>query len=114
MSDACIFCKIIAKEIPSTIIAQNEEIIVIKDINPKAPIHYLIIPKKHVVDITKFEASDKNLAGAMVLMAQQLAQQLPGSKAFRLVVNNGADAGQIVFHTHFHFLAGNTLTHNNM
>jgi histidine triad (HIT) family protein len=103
---SCIFCKIIAKELPATVIAETDEILVIKDINPKAPIHYLIIPKKHIPDITGFDISDTNLAGQMVLMAKQLAEQLPGSKGFKLLVNNGADAGQVVFHVHFHFLAG--------
>lgn len=102
----CIFCKIITKEIPSTIIAQNEQIIVIKDINPKAPIHYLIIPKKHIADISGFDNSDIQLAGQMIMMAKELAQQLPGSQAFKLLVNNGADVGQSVFHAHIHFLAG--------
>lgn len=106
MTTPCIFCKIIAKEIPTTVIAENEQIIVIKDINPKAPIHYLIIPKKHVADITGFNDADIALAGQMVMMAKQLAQDLPGSKAFKLVVNNGADAGQCVFHVHFHLLSG--------
>ncbi len=107
---SCIFCKIIAKQLPSTVIAENDNILVIKDINPKAPIHYLIIPKKHVADITGFEDSDTNLAGQMVLMAKQLAKQLAGSQSFKLLVNNGSDAGQIVFHAHFHFLSGNPST----
>ena len=107
---SCIFCKIIAKEIPSTIIAENDQIIVIKDINPKAPIHYLIIPKKHISDITGFDDSDVNLAGSMVLMAKQIAAGLPGSRAFKLLVNNGPDAGQCVFHVHFHLLAGKKMS----
>ncbi len=106
MSLSCIFCKIIAREVPSTIIAETDDIIVIKDINPKAPIHYLIIPKKHMADLTKFEQTDAPLAGHMLLMAKQLSQGLSGSQDFKLMVNNGADAGQIVFHAHIHFLAG--------
>ncbi len=103
---SCIFCKIIARELPATIIAENQEIIVIKDINPKAPIHYLILPKRHIADITEFQDSDTNLAGQMLLMAKQLAKGLSGSQSFKLLVNNGADAGQVVFHSHIHFLAG--------
>lgn len=106
MNSSCIFCKIIAKQIPSTVIAETDDIIVIKDINPRAPIHYLIIPKKHMADLTGFEYQDVQLAGNMLLMAKELAQQLSGSQAFKLVVNNGADAGQCVFHAHIHFLAG--------
>ncbi len=102
----CIFCKIIAQELPATIIAQNDQILVIQDIHPKAPIHYLIMPKKHITDINSFQETDRELAGQMVLMAQQLAKELPGSQAFKLLVNNGADAGQVIFHVHFHFLAG--------
>ena len=106
LSKSCIFCKIIVKEIPATIIAESDDILVIKDINPKAPIHYLIIPKKHITDITELHADDRGLAGDMLLMAKELSKSLSGSKAFKLLVNNGADAGQCVFHLHFHFLAG--------
>ena len=106
MVSSCIFCKIIAKQIPSTIITENDQVIVIKDIYPKAPIHYLIIPKKHIVDIAAFEAGDADLAASMLMMAKELTIMLDGSKAFKLLVNNGADAGQMVFHSHMHFLAG--------
>ena len=108
----CLFCKIINKELSASIIAENEQIIVIKDIYPKAPIHYLIIPKKHITDITGFSDSDRALAGNLLLMGKQLAQSLSEPKAFRLVVNNGADAGQVIFHSHLHFLAGLKSNHN--
>lgn len=103
---SCIFCKIIAHQIPATIVAENDEIIAIKDINPKAPVHYLIIPKKHIDSVTHLMPDDSALAGSMMLMAQELAKKLSGSQSFRLIVNTGAGAGQSVFHLHFHFLAG--------
>ncbi|MDR3550920.1 MAG: histidine triad nucleotide-binding protein [Candidatus Babeliales bacterium] len=107
MSDQnCIFCKIINKQIPSNIVAENDELIVIKDIAPKAPVHLLIIPRIHIKDVASLDSSHIDLAGKMVLMAQGLSKQLSGSKAFRLMINNGADAGQAVFHLHMHFLSG--------
>jgi len=107
---ACVFCAIIQGSLPAHIIMQNDAVIVIKDIAPKAPVHYLIIPKKHVTDITSLEQQDAQMAGQLLLMAQQLASHLSGSQAFRLVVNNGADAGQKVFHLHLHFLSGQVMT----
>jgi len=105
----CIFCKIIAKEIPATVIKETDDILVIKDIAPKTPIHYLIIPKKHIADLQSLQDADKALACNMFFMAQELSKNLPGSKAFRLVSNNGHEAGQRVFHIHLHFLAGKEL-----
>jgi histidine triad (HIT) family protein len=102
----CVFCKIISGQLPAKVIAQTDDIIVIDNIAPKSPIHYLIIPKKHVSDITALTHEDVMLAGDMLLMAKKLAADLSGSQAFRLIVNNGSDVGQSVFHVHFHFLAG--------
>ena len=102
----CVFCKILAGQLPAKVIAQTDDIIVIDNIAPKAAIHYLIIPKKHVSDITALTQEDVTLSGDMLLMAKQLASNLSGSQAFRLIVNNGSDVGQSVFHLHFHFLAG--------
>ena len=102
----CIFCKIIAKELSSKIIAENNDVIVIQDIAPKAPVHYLIIPKKHIADVMALQETDALLVGKLLLMAKELGAKLTGSQAFRLVVNNGSDVGQSVFHLHFHFLSG--------
>lgn len=102
----CIFCKIVAGSMTSNIIAQTDELIVIKDIAPKAPIHYLIIPKKHVKDIQSLERTDCCLASKMVLMAQRLSKETTGAHDFKFVINSGYEAGQRVFHLHAHFLAG--------
>jgi histidine triad (HIT) family protein len=101
----CIFCDIIQKKIPATIIKETDDIVVIKDINPKAPIHYLIIPKKHIESVQEFAQEDQQLAGSLLLMAKQLQQDLDGG-GFRLHINSGKDVGQLVPHLHVHFLAG--------
>lgn len=111
MSD-CLFCKIIKKEISSTIIHETKTVLVIEDIAPKAPIHYLVIPKKHIENIHYLKECDSRLIWEMVKIAQDLANKLPGSKAFNLISNNGVNAGQAVFHLHWHFLSGkNIYTH---
>ena len=106
----CVFCKIINKEIPAKIIAENDSVIVIQDIAPKTPIHYLIIPKKHFANITKLEQSDRALAGDLLLMAKYLSETVTGAKEFRLVSNNGISVSQSVFHIHVHFCAGKALS----
>jgi histidine triad (HIT) family protein len=102
----CIFCKIIAQELPSEIIAESEEYLIIQDIAPKAPVHLLIIPKKHIPDIASLDADDCCMAANMFLIAQQISQEIPIAKDFKLVINNGAQAGQKIKHLHMHFLAG--------
>lgn len=102
----CIFCKIIAGYLPAQIIAQTEEVLVIQDRAPKAPIHWLIIPKKHLENITSLERDDIILAGKMLWQAKELAQTLAGSQSFKLITNTGTEAGQVIFHLHFHFLSG--------
>ncbi len=103
---SCIFCKIINDLLPSSKIYEDEYSLVIKDIAPQAPIHYLIIPKKHVADIQSLQKEDAALAAHLLLVAKKISELDQATQDFRLVVNNGAGAGQIIFHLHFHFLGG--------
>jgi|AntAceMinimDraft_18_1070375.scaffolds.fasta_scaffold00555_15 histidine triad (HIT) family protein len=105
MIEECIFCKIIKGDVPAERVAETDELIAIKDINPKAPHHYLIIPKKHIVDLRSFQEEDMALGGKMFSLAQKISKDL-GDIAFRLVISNGYDAGQRIDHLHMHFLAG--------
>lgn len=110
MDSTCVFCKIINNLIPSRIIAETDDVIVIQDIAPKAPVHYLIIPKIHIKDINSLNQEHADVAGKMLLMARDLSHKLSDSGSFRLIANNGADVGQSVFHLHFHFLSGKRFT----
>lgn len=105
----CIFCKIVADQLPSSKIAENDDVLVIKDLYPKAPIHYLILPKKHIKDISQLDTDDTHLASKLLLMAQELSKKDEQHAQFRLVSNNGPLAGQCVFHIHLHFVAGKQL-----
>ena len=100
-----IFQKIIDKEIPADIIYEDEKSLVFKDINPVAPTHILIIPKKQIEKISDAEETDQDLLGHLLIVAGKVARQLGVENAFRLVVNNGAGAQQTVFHLHIHLLA---------
>lgn len=105
-----IFCKIINKDIPSEIIAEGEGWIAIKDIAPKAPVHVLIIPKKHIGGMEDIEEDDAELIGRMVLGAQGIARKMGVSeKGYRLIINHGVHGGQLVPHLHFHLLGGKVL-----
>jgi len=106
VANNCVFCNIVAGTLKAALIAESSDLIVIQDIRPKAPIHYLIIPKKHIDSLCSITQSDISLMGSIMLMAQKLACDNEEMLDFRLLTNNGAGAGQSVFHLHFHFLAG--------
>ena len=105
MTDS-IFQKIIDKEIPAEILFEDDKCLVFKDINPIAPIHVLIIPKKPIEKISDSKKEDTELLGYLLLKAGDISRELGVEEAFRLVVNNGAGAQQTVFHLHIHLIAG--------
>mgnify|MGYP001231270469 FL=1 len=104
-----LFEKIINKEIPAEILYEDDISIVIKDISPQAPTHLLIIPKKVIPKLSDATDEDQDILGHLMLLAGKIADQLGLDETFRLVVNNGAKAGQSVFHLHLHLLSGRPL-----
>ena len=107
----CIFCKIIQKQIPATVIYEDEELLVIEDIRPKAPLHCLILPKKHIATINDTESLDQQLLGRMILTAKDIAKQIDLSEfGYRLVFNVNPGGGQDVYHIHLHLLGGRQMT----
>jgi histidine triad (HIT) family protein len=105
----CLFCKIVKGEIPSKKIRDDEEVLAFHDINPQAPSHVLIIPKRHIDSLDAAQAEDAALLGRLLLTARELAEELGISGGYRVVNNCGAPAGQSVFHVHFHLLGGRPL-----
>ena len=105
-----IFSKIITREIPAKIVYEDDLCLAFHDVNPQAPTHVLLIPKKEIPRLVDATAEDAALLGHLMLTANKIAQQLGVGEAFRLAVNNGADAGQSVFHLHLHILAGRAFT----
>lgn len=106
----CIFCKIVNKELDTEIVFEDEQILVFKDINPKAPVHLLIIPKKHIESIAHLAEEDKGLIGEMFWRAKKLAEEKGIDKSgYKLIINCGDDAGQIIKHLHLHLLGGQKL-----
>jgi histidine triad (HIT) family protein len=103
MSD-CVFCKIVAGQLPSKKVFETDRLLAFEDINPKAPTHILLVPKRHVVNLADGSA-DPALLGELVAASAEVARQR-GVTDYRLVTNTGAEAGQLVFHLHFHLLAG--------
>ncbi len=106
----CIFCRIINGEIQSDILYQDEEVIAIRDINPQAPTHLLVLPKSHIASLAQVGPDQKPLLGHLVHVANELAKREGVSdKGYRLVINSGAEAGQEVLHLHLHLLGGRPL-----
>lgn len=108
LDTSCIFCKIIQGSIPATVIQENKFVKVIKDIHPKAPTHYLIIPKKHILDLANLTDIDQPFGWEMLKIASIIAKE-NSIKGFNLISNNGKTAGQSVMHLHFHFIAGKNI-----
>jgi histidine triad (HIT) family protein len=105
--DDCVFCNIVNRTIEAQILFENERLIVIKDILPKAPVHLLIIPKKHILSITHTEAEDEALVGEMIVIAKEMAKKYGiGESGYKLVFNVGRDGGQVIPHLHLHLLGG--------
>ena len=109
MSDT-LFTKIINREIPANIVYEDDSCLAFRDINPQAPVHILIIPKKPIEMVSKASEEDGNLLGHLLLTAKKIAADEGYADAFRLAVNNGAEVGQTVFHLHVHLLAGREFT----
>ena len=101
-----IFSKIIRREIPADIVYEDETTLAFKDINPQAPIHILVIPKKPIPSLADATSEDHILMGNLLLTAKQVAQEQGIQNGYRVVINNGIDAGQTVFHLHLHILGG--------
>ena len=106
MSD-CAFCRIVARQSPADIVYEDDAVLAFKDIYPKAPVHLLIVPKRHIASLTDATPQDAVLLGRCVVVARRLAETTGyAEKGFRLSVNTGPEGGQVVYHVHFHFTAG--------
>jgi histidine triad (HIT) family protein len=106
MDPNCIFCRIVSGQIPSTRVYENDQIIVFRDIHPKAPVHLLLIPREHVESLMTAGPQHEALVGKMLVLAPRLVREQGSADGFRVVINNGPGGGQEVFHLHMHVLAG--------
>ena len=110
MSD-CLFCGIVDGKIKANLVYEDDAVVAFKDIAPKAPVHFLIIPRKHVAGVSDIAESDRELIGAIFQVAAKLAREHGiAESGYRVVVNSGADAGQSVFHINYHLLGGRQLS----
>ncbi len=108
---SCLFCKIVEGQIPAAIVHHDEALVAFKDINPQAPLHLLIIPRRHIATLNDLGPDQDALVGSMTRLAARLAaDQGYADRGYRIVFNCNADAGQTVFHIHLHLLAGRSLT----
>ena len=107
----CIFCQIVSGKIPADIVYQNEEVIAFRDIEPQAPVHLIIIPKRHMPSLVHLSEADSSLVGHMVVIANQLAKREGvADSGYRLVISCGNEGGQLVPHLHLHLLGGRRLS----
>ena len=112
MTQDCLFCKIANKDIPADIVFEDELVIAFRDISPQAPVHLLIVPRRHITTLNDVATDDQALLGHMILTASRLAEQEKLSEpGYRLIMNCNQDGGQTVFHIHLHLLGGRQLTH---
>ena len=109
MSDDCLFCKIAEGKIPADTVYEDERIIAFRDISPQAPLHVLIVPRKHIATLNDADEQDGDLFGHILLTAKRIAADQGMQAGYRVVNNCGATAGQSVFHIHFHLLGGRPL-----
>ncbi len=105
MSGECVFCKIVAGEIPSAKVYEDDDFLAFRDINPAAPVHLLVIPKQHIARLSEANAADRDMLGRFLLLVGHISRE-QGLDSYRLIVNDGAGAGQTVFHLHAHILSG--------
>ncbi|HTF57559.1 MAG TPA: histidine triad nucleotide-binding protein [Planctomycetota bacterium] len=111
MPDDCLFCRIAEEKIPATIVFSNDEIVAFRDINPQAPTHILVIPRKHIPMVTDLESSDDPFMGRLIRTAAIIARaEKIADRGFRLVLNCNREGGQTVFHLHVHLLGGRAMT----
>ena len=107
MAEECIFCRIVAGEVPGDIVYQDEGFLAFRDILPKAPVHVLVIPKAHITSATELADGQQELAGRLILIAKNLAEKEGiAMKGYRLVINCGPEGGQVVPHLHLHLIGG--------
>jgi len=106
----CIFCKIIAGEIPGDFVYRDEQVFAFRDINPLAPTHILIVPVQHIASVNDLETKDGPLIAHLFSTAKQLAREMGiNQSGYRLIINTGPDSGQVVFHLHLHLLGGESM-----
>lgn len=110
MADACIFCRIAAREIPAAVVGESEQCVAFRDLDPQAPLHLVVIPRRHIASLDAAVADDAAVLGELSLLAARIAREEGvADRGYRTVVNTNADAGQSVFHVHLHLLAGRRL-----
>lgn len=112
MNADCIFCKIINGDIPADVVYQDDQVVAFHDINPAAPTHILIVPIKHIASTNHLARADEALVGHLFTVASRLAEDVGVNESgYRLIINTGPDAGQVVFHLHLHLLGGQRMRH---